>query len=98
MKVTVSHSEDIDSADAIAEVLADSESQLAGTTPQAGMLIASIEHDFDVLQQAILARWPDLELIGCSGDGELSSAAGVAEDSVALMLFATKNDIYRFFQ
>jgi len=95
MLVTIAHSEDIDSDDAIAEVLASSLEQLGDVVPQAGIMIASVEHDFDVLQTAILDRWPDLELIGCTGDGEISSVVGVAEDSVALMLFSSERIAFR---
>lgn len=95
MLVTIAHSQDIDSDDAIAEVLAASEEQLGDVVPQAGLMIASVEHDFHVLQEAILGRWPDLELIGCTGDGEISSVAGVAEDSVALMLFSSDRITFR---
>lgn len=95
MLVTIAHSEDIDSADAIREVLAASEHQLSGVVPHAGILVASIEHDFDVLQKAILGLWPDLELIGCCGDGEISSIAGATDDSVALMLLASDRIRFR---
>lgn len=95
MHVTIAHSLDIDSADAIAEVLAACEAEWQERTPRAGLLIASIEHDFAVLQGAILERWPSLELIGCSGDGELSSVVGVADDSVALMLFGSDRIRFR---
>ncbi len=95
MRVSISHSEDLDTLDAITEVIRSSEAQLEGAAPQAGVLIASIEHDFGILLDAILTRWPDLELIGCTGDGEISSVAGAADDSVALMLFQSDRVAFR---
>lgn len=89
MLVSIGHSEDLETLDAITDVIASCESQLDDALPQAGLLIASVEHDFAILQEAILARWPGLELIGCTGDGEISSVMGAAEDSVALMLFCS---------
>jgi hypothetical protein len=87
MKVAVAHSEDIDSPEAIEEVIQACIADLDGLTPQAGIMIASMSHDFDTIQERILREWPELELIGGSGDGELTSITGAAEDSVALMLF-----------
>lgn len=89
MRATVHHSEDIDSADAIAEVLADAASQWGDSVPQAGFLIAAIDHELDVMQRAVMERWPGLELIGCSANSQITSVLGTAEDSTALMLLAS---------
>ena len=85
MIVALGHSESIDSADAIDEVFQECAAVLDGRTPQAGLLYAGIDHDFQALLDAITARYPDLQLIGCTTHGEFSSA-GFAEDSVVLML------------
>jgi hypothetical protein len=87
MNVVVGHSEDIDSQDAIDEVLASCRKELDDVVPQAGILVASSLHDFEILTSAIMDDFPDLELVGCSTNGELSSIIGYAEDSVALILF-----------
>jgi hypothetical protein len=91
MKVAVGHSEDIDSADAIAEALEAWNDQFGSLTPQAGILFSSIDQDHQVLLDAVMDRYPDLELIGGTTDGEVSSAMGFAEDSVTLMLFQSDN-------
>ena len=87
MRAVVGHCEDIDTVDAIASVLEMCRKDLAGLVPQAGLVIASSLHDFDTITSAVMDAFPDLELIGCSTNGELSSVLGYAEDSVALMLF-----------
>lgn len=87
MKVAIGHSEDIDSAGAVDEVLDACAASLGDVVPQAGLLYAAIDHDFQLILDRIMARYPDLELIGCTTDGELSSTLGFAEDSLALMLF-----------
>lgn len=87
MKISIGHSEDIDTKDAIKEILAHCEKELNGSIPQAGILYSSIEHDFQILLDEIMATYPDIELIGGSTDGELSSKLGFAEDSITLMLF-----------
>ncbi|MGD1904364.1 MAG: FIST signal transduction protein [Leptolyngbyaceae cyanobacterium] len=88
-KVAVGHSTDLDSADAIAEVLIQCETALAGTTPAAGMLLAAIDFDHALVLSQVLATYPDLALIGGTTDGELSSVLGFEQDSVTLMLFCS---------
>lgn len=87
MKVAVAHSDDVDSADAITEILQQCEEQLGGTSPDAGLIYIALDHDYQVILDQTMSRYPDLHLIGCSTDGELSSAHGFAEDSVVLILF-----------
>lgn len=89
MHVTVAHSEDIDSSDAIAEVLASCGDEWAAP-PRAGLLFAGVDHDFGTLTSAVLDRWPELELVGCSTDGEISSTVGKSQDSVVLALFGSE--------
>lgn len=94
MNVAIGHSEDIDSAGAIEEVLDACAESLNGVVPQAGLLYAAIDHDFQLILDRIMACYPDLELVGCTTDGELSSTTGFAEDSIVLMLF--HSDAVRF--
>lgn len=85
MIVATGHIEDLDSTDAIEEALEACVERLGDRTPRAGLLFAGIDHDHQVLVDAVEARYPGLPLIGGTGHGELSSE-GFAEDSVALML------------
>jgi len=94
MIAAVGHSEDLDSADAIAEALDQCASKLDGKTPQAGLLYAGIGHDHQALLDGIETRYPGLQLIGCTTHGELSSE-GFAEDSVALMLIHSEHVRFR---
>lgn len=87
MHVVHGHSEEVDSDAAVAEVLDACDAALAGRLPQAGLLYAAIDHDFQLVLDAITARYPGIELAGCTTDGELSSSLGFAEDSLALILF-----------
>ena len=85
--VAIGHSEDIDSADAIEEVLEQCREELGDATAQAGILYASIDHEYGELLEAINRAHPEIELIGCTTDGELSSRMGFLEDSITLLLF-----------
>src|SRR6187549_2180885 len=85
----VGHSEDMDGAAAAAEVLTQCRQRLNGTIPTAGLLFAAIDYYHHLLLDEINRQLPDLELIGCTTDGEISSDLGFREDSVTLILFAS---------
>ena len=94
MIAALGHSEDLDSADAIEEALDQCAETLGGHTPQAGLLFAGIDHAFQDLLDGIEARYPGLQLIGCTTHGEFSSA-GFAEDSVVIMLLHAERVWFR---
>ena len=89
LKIVVAHSEDPNSQDAIEEVLEQCISQLADNIPQAGLLFAAIDFEHALILQAINQVFPELELIGCTTDGEMSSILGFQQDSLTLMLFCS---------
>ena len=94
MIVATGHSQDLDSADAIEEALDQCAETFGGKTPQAGLLFAGLDHDHQALLDGVQARYPGLQLIGCTTHGELSSD-GFAEDSIALMLFHSERVQFR---
>ncbi|MEM9945084.1 MAG: FIST N-terminal domain-containing protein [Cyanobacteria bacterium P01_D01_bin.36] len=93
-KMIVGHSTDVDSEDAISDVLAQCTDQLQqgplnGQKPQAGILLAAIDFDHPLILARIQDTFPDMALIGGTTDGEVSSVEGFQEDSLALMLFCS---------
>src|SRR5688572_14596861 len=88
MRACVVHSVDIDSSDAVAELIADAKVVLGASLPRVAMLFAGIDHDFAIVLEQINAQWPGIALIGCSTDGEMSSRILFAEDSLALILLS----------
>ncbi|MEM1427366.1 MAG: FIST N-terminal domain-containing protein, partial [Cyanobacteria bacterium P01_H01_bin.130] len=89
-KVVVGHSNDPETPEAIAEVLQQCQQQLdPDAKPQAGVLLAAIDFEFEQLLAPIAEAFPDLELIGGTTDGEISSVLGFEQDSVSLMLFCS---------
>jgi hypothetical protein len=88
LKVSVGHSNDPDSAAAIAEILEHCQAELAGLTPKAGILFVAIGFEYDFLLAEIQTTFPGLALIGATSNGEISSVLDFQEDSVSLMLFA----------
>jgi hypothetical protein len=87
-KVIVTHSDDPDSQSAVDEILAQCATDLAGV-PQAGILFAAIDFEHALILNQIHQVYPDLDLIGCTTDGEISSRLGFQQDSLTLMLFCS---------
>jgi hypothetical protein len=88
-RVVVGHSNDPDSQIAILEVLDRCHQSLSGKFPQAGILLAAIDFDHTLILQKIHDRYPEIELIGGTTDGEISSVLGFEQDSLILMLFCS---------
>ena len=88
MRACVVHSQDVDSVDAVAELIAGAKTALGESRPRVAMLFAGIDHDFAIVLEQINAQWPGLALIGCTTDGEMSSQILFAEDSLALVLLS----------
>ncbi|HDS08850.1 MAG TPA: hypothetical protein ENN73_01365, partial [Firmicutes bacterium] len=86
-KAVVGHSEDVDSIDAVNEVLSQCRREAPGLIPNAGFLFTSIDYNHETILKQINKRHPGLPLIGCTTDGELSSKLGFKDDSVTLILF-----------
>ncbi len=87
--VALGHSIDPFSDDAISEVLEATDAELKGAVPQAAILFAGVDHNHQVLLDAIWARYPGIHLVGCTTDGEVSSRHSVTQDSVVLALLAS---------
>ena len=88
MRACVVHSKDVDSVDAVAELIAGARAVLRAAVPRCAMLFAGIDHEFALVLDRINAEWPRIQLIGCTTDGELSSGLGFAEDSLAMVMLA----------
>lgn len=86
-RLVIGHSDDPDSVAAAAEIVAQCRVALADDPARGGLLFAGIDHDHAALLAAIGDAFPDLALIGCSTDGELSSLRSFTEGSVVLALF-----------
>ena len=89
LKVAIAHSLELDSQDAIEEVLEQCHEQLGDLKPNAGLLFTGIDHDFKLILDRINETYPGIELIGCTTDGELSSVHGYTDDSITLMLLCS---------
>ncbi|NEO85365.1 MAG: hypothetical protein F6J87_14110 [Spirulina sp. SIO3F2] len=89
LRVVVGHSDDPDSESAIAEVLQQCQADLKGAMPQAGILFAAIDFDYPFILDTINKTFPEVQLIGGTTDGEISSVLEFQQDSLTLMLFCS---------
>jgi hypothetical protein len=94
MKIAVAHSLELESSDAIKEVLEQCHEQLGDLIPRAGLLFAGIDHDHSLILNRINEMYPGIDLIGCTTDGELSSIHAFTEDSVNLVLFCSEELVF----
>ena len=85
-KIAVGHSNDPESSEAIDEVIAQCQAELAGEKPQAGILYSAFDFDHELVLERIHHVFPGLELIGGTTDGEVSSVLGFQQDSLTLTL------------
>lgn len=89
LKIAVGHTEELDGEFAATDILEQCAVALDGASPEAGLLLAAHDLDLEDFLEAVLATYPDIELIGCTTLAPMSSAAGYAEGSTTLTLFAS---------
>ncbi len=89
LKFAVGHSNDPDSQAAISDVLEQIRFTLRGVSPKAGILFAAIDFDHALVLHRIVEVFPEIELIGGTTDGEMSSVLGFEQDSLTLMVFCS---------
>jgi len=89
LKTAIAHSIELDTADAIEDVIRQTQEQLKDDNPQAGLLFAGIDHDHSLILKRIKEEYPEIQLIGGTTGGEISSVHGVTRDSIVLTLFCS---------
>lgn len=89
LKAVVGHSNDPDTEFAIAEVLEQCLTGLAGLKPQAAILLAALDFDHGKILHHIHQTFPDIQLIGGTTDSEISSILEFQQDSLVLMVLCS---------
>ena len=89
LSVAIAHSLELDSRIAIREIIEKCEYQLGLNSPTAGILYTGIDAEYELILANILNKWPDLQVIGCTTDGEFSSEKGYNQDSIVLILLCS---------
>ena len=87
-KAINSHSSDPDTIDACSELIRQIENQNSEQLkPIAGLLFSSSAHELELLLSEINKSYPEIQLLGCTTDGEMTSFGGFVEGSISLTLF-----------
>ncbi len=89
LKMAVGQTEELDGGFAAQEILEQCADALDGQVPQAGLLLAAHDLDFEEFLSAITTAYPDMDLIGCTTMAPMSSVADYVEGSTTLTLFAS---------
>ncbi len=91
LSAIVVHSQEIDDESLGKDLIEQSKSKLQLVEPQAGLLFLGIDFDHELIANELMNEWPNLQLTGCTTDGEFSSILGYEEDSAVLMLLSSHN-------
>jgi hypothetical protein len=89
LRMAVGQTDELDGEFAAREILKQCADALYGQEPQAGLLLASHDLDFDEFLAVVTTVYPDMDLIGCTTMAPMSSVADYAEGSTTLTLFAS---------
>lgn len=85
-------SDDIDIDFAVQQVLQTCRLELGNNHPDVGILYTScMDADFEHIAKTVVSAFPDVQLIGCTTDGEITASLGFSEDSIALLLISSDN-------
>jgi hypothetical protein len=87
--MAVGQTDELDGEFAAQEILKQCADALGGHEPQAGLLLASHDLDFEEFLSVVTSTYPDMDLIGCTTMAPMSSAADYVEGSTTLTLLAS---------
>ncbi|BAU44832.1 FIST signal transduction protein [Leptolyngbya sp. O-77] len=89
LTVAIGHSDDPDAYAAAKDVIEQCQTKLQGRSPQVGILFAALDFDHGLVLETLRASFPEMVVVGCTTDGELSSELAFQQDSVVLMAIAS---------
>lgn len=91
IETAYSVSDDLDPLTGVRKVIADCREQLGTSPPSAALFFTScLDADYEQMLAEIHKEFPDIELIGCTTDGEITKGQGYSEDSSSLLIFSAE--------
>ena len=94
LKMAVGHSDAFDPVAAVGETLDQCRERLDGVDPQAAVMFVGPDLEGREIHRLIREAYPEIELIGSTTSGEMSSVLGFEEDSLCVALLAS--DVLEF--
>ncbi|GAB4469635.1 MAG: FIST C-terminal domain-containing protein [Elainellaceae cyanobacterium] len=89
LTVAIGHSDDPDAYAATKDVIQQCQAKFQGRSPQVGILFAAIDFEHDLILKTLQVAFPEMVVVGCTTDGELSSELAFQQDSLVLMAIAS---------
>jgi hypothetical protein len=89
LKMAVGHSVSFEPVSAVTEALDQCRESLDGIEPQAAVMFVGPDLDGPEVHRLLREAYPDIELIGSTTSGEMSSVLGYREDSFGLAMLAS---------
>jgi len=89
LKVAIGHREMVDVEDIVDEIIDQAEDGLDGAEPKVAIVCAAADLDCAEILNALQEKWPGLQVVGCTTDGESPSQPGFVDDSIAIGFFAS---------
>ncbi len=87
--MAVGQTDELDGEFAAQEILKQCADALGGEEPQAGLLLAAHDLDFEEFLSVVTTTYPGMDLIGCTTMAPMSSVADYVEGSTTLTLFTS---------
>ncbi|MEE9533826.1 MAG: FIST N-terminal domain-containing protein [Acidimicrobiia bacterium] len=89
LKMAVGHSDSFEPVSAVTEALDQCRESLDGIEPQAALMFVGPDLDGPEIHKLVREAYPEIELIGSTTGGEMSSVLGYKEDSFGLAMLAS---------
>lgn len=89
LTVAIGHSDDPDAYAAAKDLIEQCQATLQGRSPQVGILFAALDFDHGLVLETLRTSFPEMVVVGCTTDGELSSELAFQQDSLVLMAIAS---------
>lgn len=89
LTVAIGHSDDPDAYAAAKDIIEQCQTSLQGRSPQVGILFAAVDFEYAIILETLNTAFPDMVIVGCTTDGELSSELAFQQDSLVLMAIAS---------
>ena len=91
LQIGLGRAEGIDTKSIVERVISDCMAEIEGQTPQAGIVYAGAQFNYQLMLDMINDAFPGIELIGCTTAGDYSSDHGFSDDAITLILISSEN-------
>lgn len=84
-KVGIGQSDEIDTVCATEKAISQAKTSLGNLVPQACIAFAGLEFEHEKILSEVKKAYPQIQIIGCTSGGEITSEFGFTDDSIVLL-------------